>query len=93
MRSAGGNWPSCLASSGLLSNSSRWLGPPAMNRKMTRFALAAKCGCRGASGSCGVRGGRRIEQIGEANRTEADAALAAGTSGGWRESRRLGGAW
>ena len=38
------------ASSGLLSNSSRWLGAPAMNRKMTRLAFGSKCGALGASG-------------------------------------------
>ena len=27
---------------------SSWLGPPAMNRKITRFALAGKCPSRGA---------------------------------------------
>ncbi len=27
-----------------------WLGPPAMNRKMTDFALAGLCGGFGASG-------------------------------------------
>ena len=32
------------AASGLGSNSSSWLGPPAMNRKMTLFAFGGKCG-------------------------------------------------
>src|SRR4029077_14948239 len=44
--SAGGSVPSNLASCGLLSKSSRWLGAPAMKRKITRLALGAKCvGC------------------------------------------------
>ena len=38
--SLGRGWPFSLFSSGLGSNVSRWLGPPAINRKMTDFALA-----------------------------------------------------
>ncbi len=37
--SGGGSVPSNLASCGLLSNISRWLGAPAMNRNNTRLAL------------------------------------------------------
>ena len=48
--SAGRVWPSSLFSSGLGSNVSRWLGPPAMNRKMTDLALAGRCGGLAASG-------------------------------------------
>ena len=42
--------PSSWFKSGLGSNVSRWLGPPAMNRKMTARALAGWCGGLGASG-------------------------------------------
>ncbi|MCG8409646.1 MAG: hypothetical protein MI923_30940, partial [Phycisphaerales bacterium] len=37
-------------SSGLWSKESRWLGPPYMNMKMTRFALGTKLGSFGATG-------------------------------------------
>ena len=48
---AGGSGLPChFCSSGLGSNRSIWLGPPSMNRKMTFFALGAKCGFLGASG-------------------------------------------
>ena len=47
---AWGRWPAYLASIGLGSNVSTCDGPPFMNRKMTRFARAGKCGGRGASG-------------------------------------------
>ena len=36
--------PASLLSTGLGSNVSIWLGPPAIIRKMTDFALAGKCG-------------------------------------------------
>ena len=59
----GANWTRGLAmgqglpwsrvSSGLGSNVSRCEGPPFINRKMTRLARAAKCGCRGARGLAG----------------------------------------
>src|SRR5262249_26949877 len=49
--SLGRAWPSSLFSRGLGSNVSRWLGPPAMNRKMTARALAGRWGGLGASGS------------------------------------------
>ena len=50
--SAGRFWPLSLFSSGLGSKVSRWLGPPAMNRKITDLALALSgmCGGLGASG-------------------------------------------
>src|SRR5262249_43218775 len=43
--------PSSLLSNGLGSNVSRWLGPPAMNRKITAFAFAGTWGSFAASGS------------------------------------------
>ena len=57
--------------SGLGSNRSIWLGPPVMNRKMQRLALAGKWPGRGASGP-GGRGGLRIasQQIGQAEQAE-----------------------
>ena len=45
---------SSLLSSGLGSNVSRWLGPPAMNRKMTDLALAGMMGRLAASGLAAV---------------------------------------
>ena len=36
--------PCRFASSGLWSNSSRWLAPPAITMKMTRFAFGGTCG-------------------------------------------------
>ena len=48
---SGRGWPSSLFSSGLGSKVSRWLGPPAMNRKMTDFALAGMWAGLGARGS------------------------------------------
>ena len=50
-KDAGMGCPASLSSIGLGSNRSRWLGPPSMNRKMTDFALAGKCGFLGLSGS------------------------------------------
>src|SRR3954470_13912043 len=47
---SGRAWPSHLLNDGFGSNRSRWLGPPAMNRKMTFFALGAKCGALGLRG-------------------------------------------
>ena len=41
---------SAFASSGFQSKVSRWLGPPCMNMKITRFAFGAKCEGFGASG-------------------------------------------
>ena len=49
LRESPGRPSSC--SFGLWSNSSSWLGPPAMNRKMTFLACGGKCGGRAASGS------------------------------------------
>ncbi len=43
--------PSAAISFGFGSNVSMCDTPPVENRKMTRFALAAKCGFFGASGS------------------------------------------
>ena len=61
-------------------------GPPFMNRWMTRFALAGKCGVRGASGSrraVGVTAAAGVaEQPGEAERGHAHAGAA-------RRSRRV----
>ena len=45
--SLGGGWPSCLASIGLGSRRSTWLGPPCMKSWMTAFARAGACGGRG----------------------------------------------
>ncbi len=72
--------PSHFASSGLLSNSSRWLGAPAWKRKITRFAFGAKCGAFGASGSaeaaCAVPAAQdAAEQRMQRDRAETDAAL------------------
>ena len=57
--------------SGLGSNRSIWLGPPVMNRKMQRLALAGKWPGRGASGP-GGRGGPRVasQQIGQPEQPE-----------------------
>src|SRR5260370_5522445 len=49
-KSAGGSVPSNFASCGFLSNRSRWLGAPAMNTKITRFARGANWGGLGANG-------------------------------------------
>src|SRR3984957_9401573 len=43
VKDSGMGLPCCLANSGLLSNNSRWLGPPAMTREMTRLALGGTC--------------------------------------------------
>ena len=48
---AGSGLPCHFANSGLGSNRSTWLGPPVMNRKMTRFAVGSWCGFLAASGS------------------------------------------
>src|SRR5579871_2359925 len=49
--SAGRGWPSSLFKSGLGSNVSKWLGPPAMNRKITARAFAPLwCAGLGARG-------------------------------------------
>src|SRR5262249_12026873 len=48
--------PSAAKSFGLGSNVSTCDTPPVLNRKMTRFAFGAKCGCRGARGPPGRRG-------------------------------------
>ena len=42
MNDSGIGWPSSSLSFGLWSNSSSWLGPPAMNRKMTAFAFGGE---------------------------------------------------
>src|SRR4051794_22856355 len=47
--SLGRFWPSSLLSSGLGSKVSRWLGPPAMNRKMTDRAFDGKWAAFAAS--------------------------------------------
>src|SRR5438105_11019608 len=47
---SGGCWPLSLASSGLGSNVSTWLGPPCMNREITLFAVAGSGGVLAASG-------------------------------------------
>src|SRR4051812_44650216 len=54
MISGGNGLPLYLARVGLLSNRSNWLGAPAINMKMTRLALGAKCGDLGAVGSATV---------------------------------------
>ena len=46
----GRGWPSSVFRTGLGSNRSIWLGPPVMNRKMHRLALAVICGGFAASG-------------------------------------------
>src|SRR3954447_22972805 len=57
---SGGASPLCLLSNGLGSKVSTCEGPPFMKRKMTRFALGAKCGAFGASGltAASARAGR-----------------------------------
>src|SRR5262245_9058671 len=47
---SGSGLPAHFASAGLGSNRSIWLGPPTMNRKMTRLAFGSKCDFLGASG-------------------------------------------
>src|SRR5262249_39956599 len=49
----GRGWPSSRLSSGLGSNRSTWLGPPVMNRKMHRLALAGKWPALGARAPAG----------------------------------------
>jgi hypothetical protein len=46
-----GFFPSWVLSAGFGSNVSTWLGPPFMNRKMTRFAFAGKCAPAAARGA------------------------------------------
>src|ERR1700694_3387573 len=46
----GSGFPFHFSSSGFGSNRSSWLGPPAMNRQMTFFAVALRGGCLGARG-------------------------------------------
>jgi hypothetical protein len=41
---SGKGWPWRLLRTGLLSKSSMWGGPPAIQRKMTRLALTGRCG-------------------------------------------------
>ena len=48
---AGGSCPEYRSSAGLGSNVSTCDGPPFMNRKITRFARAGKCGALAPSGS------------------------------------------
>ena len=43
-KESGATWPSSSRSLGLLLSSSNWLGPPAMNRKMTFLALGVNSG-------------------------------------------------
>ena len=58
--------------SGLGSNRSIWLGPPVMNRKMQRLALAGRCPLLAASGPRDSRGPRfATQQIGEPEQPEA----------------------
>jgi len=45
---SGKGWPSSFLRTGLLSKSSRWGGPPAMQRKITRLAFTGRCGVRRA---------------------------------------------
>src|SRR5918995_1617294 len=49
----GSGLPAYFCKSGLGSKVSTWDGPPLANRGITRFALAGKCGLRGASGLAG----------------------------------------
>ena len=77
MNDSGIGSPCSFCSFGLWSNSSSWLGPPAMNRKMTAFAFGAKCGGFGASGLTRRRRLRiALQQRAEGHRAEADAAVA-----------------
>src|SRR5438034_794706 len=50
VRDSGSFWPDKRCSSGLGSNSSIWLAPPARKIKMQRRARGAKCGVLGARG-------------------------------------------
>src|SRR5205814_4549656 len=54
---AGIGLPAIFWSAGLGSYRSMWLGPPSMKRKITLFALAAKCDGFGASGLSGETSG------------------------------------
>ena len=47
---SGNFWPSNFFSAGFGSNVSIWPGAPTINRKITRLALPAKCGCFEANG-------------------------------------------
>ena len=99
MTEGGSGLPSSLVSAGLGSKRSSWLGAPAMNRWMTRFALGAKCGDLGASGLWPTPGGEPNElggervgqQAGQGDLADADSALpkemAAGHGFGWERVR------
>src|SRR6185369_16282663 len=56
----GRDWPLSFCSRGLGSKVSICDGPPSMNRKMTDFALGAKCGVLGARGLAAVDAGAAL---------------------------------
>ena len=60
---SGSFWPSYFFSRGLGSKVSIWLGAPTMNRKMTDFALAGKCGGFAASGLTRARRAVADQQV------------------------------
>ena len=73
----GSGLPCHFCSSGLGSNRSIWLGPPSMNRKITFFALAGKCGFRGASGFGASRSSPQPpEQVRQRHHADAAAGIA-----------------
>src|SRR5262245_40728163 len=86
MTEGGSGLPSSLASCGLGSNRSRWLGAPAMNRWMTRFTFGAKCGFRGASGFVSGRAARAVQA---SVSSPARAILPSPTPQSWKKCRRV----
>ena len=59
-----------------------WLGPPSMNRKMTDFAFALKCGFFGANGSVPALWASSAAIAENAQRPEPAARRVAGSRGG-----------
>ena len=63
LRKLGGkSCPWCFLSCGLESNVSRWLGPPCMNKKITRLALAGLCRFD-AEADCDERGDFGMDDV------------------------------
>src|SRR5687767_8718692 len=90
MNSLGGFLPLNFRSSGLSSNSSSWLGPPAMKRKMTALALGEwgnlRAGAGGLHGGGGGAAGPGWERAGRARRGgggEGGGGGGGGGVGGW----------
>ena len=95
--SFGRGWPSSLFSSGLGSKVSRWLGPPAMNRKMTDARLGREMRRPGRQrvGRCPARSLLLVEERGQRQAAEAaegvadELAARAGRAAVRERSRRI----